>query len=189
MLLLTIPATILFYVLVEQTLLAKAYVCMTLTVMSFITCVVNRDIVMTQPHLSGTGVVMTNNWLRTYFIIDAIHHIYKNGWKSRKDLLFHHGFILIPFLLRPTIIGITFPIMAEIYSTGAIFKLDPIQNLKYRAFMILTVRLFIWTALFRISLIENQEFLYVLFPRVISVGMLSLDAYWLKLIYVKLLTK
>ena len=159
---------------------------MTLTMMSFITCLINRDILFTHPHHSGFGVVMTNNWLRTYFVIDAIYHIYKQRWQSRKDLLFHHGFILIPFFVRPFIIGNTFPIMAEIYSTGAIFGLTPKQDLKYRAFMILTARLFIWTSLFRMSLIEGQEMMYVLFPAMISTGMLTLDAYWLTLIYKKL---
>ncbi len=76
--------------------------------------------------------------------------------------------------------------MAEIYSTGAIFGLTPKQDLKYRAFMILTVRLFIWTSLFRMSLIEGQEMMDVLFPALISTGMLTLDAYWLTLIYKKL---
>ena len=189
MLLLTIPATILFYALVEQTLLAKAYVCMALTMMSFITCVANRDIVFTHPHLSGAGVVMTNNWMRTYLVIDAIYHIYKHRTNSRKDLLFHHGLILIPFFIIPHTIGITFPIMAELYSTGALFGLNPIQDLKYRALMICTVRLFIWTTLFRMSLIVNQEFVDMAFERVVSVGMLTLDAYWLKSIYVKLRNK
>jgi hypothetical protein len=84
MLTLTIPTTILFYALVEQTIIVKSYVCMTLTIMSFITCVINRDILFTYPHHSGFGVVMTNNWLRTYFVIDAIYHIYKQRWQSRK---------------------------------------------------------------------------------------------------------
>lgn len=182
----SIPTILAFYALVEQTILVKAYVCMTLTMMSFITCVANRSILFTHPHHSGWGVVMTNDMLRTYFVIDAIYHIYKHRWKSRRDLLFHHGFILVPFFIRPFIIGNTFPIMAEIYSTGAIFKLNPIQDLKYRGFMILTVRLFIWTSLFRMSLIEGQEFVHYLFERVISTGMLVLDAYWLSLIYKKL---
>ncbi len=55
MLAFTIPITILFYAMVEQTILVKAYVCMYLTMMSFITCVVNRDILFTQPHHSGWG--------------------------------------------------------------------------------------------------------------------------------------
>ena len=189
MLAFTIPITILFYAMVEQTILVKAYVCMSLTMMSFITCVANRDILFTHPHHSGWGVVMTNNVLRTYFIIDAIYHIYKHRWQSRRDLLFHHIFILIPFISRPFIIGNTFPIMAEIYSTGAIFKLNPTQDLKYRGFMILTVRLFIWTSLFRMSLIEGQEIIHYFFERVISTGMLTLDAYWLTLIYKKLRNK
>ena len=189
MLAFTIPTTILFYAMVEQTILVKAYVCMSLTMMSFITCVANRDILFTHPHHSGWGVVMTNNVLRTYFVIDAIYHIYKHRWQSRRDLLFHHIFIVIPFLTRPFIIGNTFPIMAEIYSTGAIFKLNPIQDLKYRGVMILTARLFIWTSLFRMSLIEGQEMIYVIFPAMISTGMLTLDAYWLALIYKKLRNK
>jgi len=162
---------------------------MTLAIMSFITCVINHDILFTHPHHSGFGVVMTNNFLRTYFVIDAIYHIYKQRWQSRKDLLFHHIFIVVPFLVRPFIIGNTFPIMAEIYSTGAIFGLTPKQDLKYRAFMILTVRLFIWTSLFRMSWIDGQERIHYFFEKVISIGMLTLDAYWLTLIYKKLRNK
>ena len=79
--------------------------------------------------------------------------------------------------------------MAEIYSTGAIFGLNPIQDLKYRGVMILTARLFIWTSLFRMSLIEGQEIIHYFFERVISTGMLTLDAYWLTLIYKKLRNK
>ena len=189
MLVLTIPITFLFYAMVEQTTLVKAYVCMTLTMMSFITCVANRDILFTHPHHSGWGVVITNNVMRTYLVIDSIYHIYKHRWQSRKDLLFHHGFILVPFFIKPFSIGNTFPIMVEIYSTGAIFGLNPIQDLKYRGVMILTARLFIWTSLFRMSLIEGQENVYVIFPVVISTGMLTLDAYWLTLIYKKLRNK
>ncbi len=188
MLTLTVPAMVVFYTFVEQTILAKAYICMTLTIMSFITCVINRKIVFTQPQLSGVGVAITNDLLRSYFVIDTIYHIYKNRWNSRKDLLFHHIIIIIPFVIIPKAVGITFPIMAEIYSTGAIFKLNPVQDLKYRAFMISTVRLFIWISLFRMSLIEGQDFVYVIFERTVSIGMLSLDAYWLKLIYTKIKT-
>jgi hypothetical protein len=186
MLTLTIPAMIAFYTFVEQTILAKAYICMTLTIMSFITCIINREIVLTQPYLSGVGVLLTNNLLRSYFVIDTIYHIYKNRWNSRKDLLFHHIITLIPFLFIPKCIGITFPIMSEIYSTGAIFKLNPNQDLKYRAFMILTVRLFIWTTLFRMSFIDGQEFIHIFFEKIVSIGMVCLDAYWLKLIYNKM---
>ncbi len=61
MLTLTVPAMVVFYSFVEQTILAKAYICMTLTIMSFITCVINREIVFTQPQLSGVGVAITND--------------------------------------------------------------------------------------------------------------------------------
>jgi hypothetical protein len=153
--------------------------------MSFVACYVNRDIVFTAPHLSGPGVVFTNDMLKTYFVVDALYHIWKFGSKFRRDLLFHHIIIVIPFFIIPHAIGITFPIMAEIYSTGALFRLTPANDLKYRATIIITIRLFIWTTLFRTSFTENQEFIHVIMPLIISSSMLLLDAYWLKLIYAK----
>lgn len=186
MLAVSIPTVILFYCFIEQTIYAKACICMTLTLMSMTTCYINRDIVFTEPHLSGPMVCFTNDMLRTYFVIDTIYHLWKFKWEFRKDLIFHHLIIVIPFFVRPTIIAITFPIMAEIYSTGALFNLSPRNDLKYRAVMITTIRLFVWISLFRMSLLDNQDMINIGFQRTVSIGMLSLNAYWLKLIVQKL---
>jgi hypothetical protein len=186
MLAISIPTILLFYTFVEQSIYAKACICMSMTLMSMTTCYLNREIVFTEPHLSGPMVIFTNDMLITYFVIDMIHHIWKFKWEFRKDLIFHHIIIVIPFFIRPTMIGLSFPIMAEIYSTGAMFQLSPRADLKYRGFMIMTVRLFVWISLFRMSLLANQDFTNIVFQRIVSIGMLSLDAYWLKLIVQKL---
>jgi hypothetical protein len=131
-------------------------------------------------------VVFTNNMLRTYFITDIVYHVCKFKSAVRKDLIFHHVLIVIPFLVVPKVIAITFPIMAEVYSTGALFYLSPTNDLRYRAFLLMTIRLFIWISLFRMSFLGNQTLLHICFMRSVSTGMLALDGYWLKLIYAKL---
>ena len=164
----------------------KAFICMFLTLLSTFVSYYNRDIVFTKPWETGPYVFETNALFQSYLIIDLLYNFYIKNY--RKDLIFHHIFILIPHLLKPHIIGITFPIMGEIYSTGAIFNLSSKNNLIYRAITIITIRMFIWYKLFLCSFIaESQNNLYDRFsPLIISIGMFILDLYWLKSIFLKL---
>jgi hypothetical protein len=181
-----IPAFLAFYAFVEQTLFAKACVCALMSTMSFATVMMNRDIVFSAPSESGPGVNITNQMLATYFVCDSVYHVWKFRWAFRRDLIFHHILILIPFLVFPPAIGMTFPIVAEVYSTGALFGLSPRRNLQFRAWTILTVRLFVWTMLFRVSFVEGQTVAAAAMQRTCSVCMLGLDLHWLRQIRAKL---
>jgi hypothetical protein len=174
----------LYYALFTYNEKHKAFMCMILTLLSAFTSYYNNDIVFTRPWETGMYVVETNALLVSYFIIDLMNMIYTD--KLRKAVVFHHIFILIPHLCMPSAIGVTFPIMGEIYSTGALFNLTYRQDLIYRAFTILTLRPFIWYKLFMCGFIPNQQAIYWSFPLIISTGMFCLDIYWLKKIYINL---
>jgi hypothetical protein len=174
----------LFYYFIDHTLYIKAYLTFFLSIWSAIICYYSRNNFIIDQQ--GYGTLELNTFFKYYLIIDTFNHIIKNKDCIRKDLIIHHAVLLIPYILRPEVLGLSLCIMAEMYSTGALFHLSPQDNLFYRAVMIITVRMSIWIFLINESFNVNQDKICILLERYITSCILLLDIYWLKCIFTKL---
>jgi hypothetical protein len=174
----------LFYYFIDHTLYTKSCLTFFLSIWSAIVCYKSKENFIIDKE--GYGTLEINTFFKFYLIVDTINHIIKNKNSIRKDLIIHHSVLLIPYSLKPEVLGLSLCIMAEMYSTGALFHLSQRGNLFYRAFIIITIRMSIWIFLINQSFNLNQDKICILLERYITSCILLLDIYWLKCIFKKL---
>ena len=177
----------LFYYFIEHDLYIKACLTFFLSLCSAIICYINKENFKIDQQ--GHQTLLLNDFFKSYLIVDTINHVVKNKNSIRKDLIIHHIILLIPYCLRPEVLGLSLCIMAEMYSTGALFHLSQRGNLIYRAIIIITIRINIWIFLINKSFTLNQDKICILLERYITSCILLLDIYWLKCIFKKLKLK
>ena len=180
----------LFYYYIDHTVYIKSCFTLFLSICSLIVCYINRNLLCSRIDQQGYLTLELNTFFKAYLFVDLINHILKNRNSLnsiRKDLILHHIVILIPYTVRPYPIGLTFCIIAEMYSTGAFFNLSPRNNLIYRAFIIILIRMSLWIFLISNSFLKQQDQMCIYFERYISSTILLLDLYWFRLILKKIL--
>jgi len=187
-----------YYCFFNQTLYTKAIVSFLLSITALFICLINNinffnfNFFNFNPENNGYYISEFNDFFINYIKYDIMNHIlisYQNNLQIRTDLIIHHFIILIPFTLKPNAIGLTYSIISELYSAGSLFNLSPRFNLIYRAFIIIFVRIFLWTTLFLSAFNKEQSLIAIYCEMIISPILLLLDLYWLNIILYKLKLK
>lgn len=167
----------------EDPRLTKAYICAIFATVSAVYCFIYRDILFSTPTFTSPVIRLVISLFVMYLISDTVAHVIqvcRGQEPMRKDLMFHHAFVLLFFNNYPHCLSALSSIIAEYFCIGSMLGLSNPQNMLFRLGTILFVRYPLWYCHI-LEFADKMEDVVEL-NKFGAIVMATLDTYWAKCI-------